>query len=752
MPFALSSRPRRTAAFVPVCLGLLASFAAAANEGPASTAAALPADHYFVGDEKVDLDFSADWIAAVPAPGLGLDALVAAAGTAGVEFAPVDEWQTTGHDVTLLRVLPGADPRRLRAAIVALRDDPAVGFAGPVYFHGETLQVLSDVLFVEFAPEADAAALLARHLVEDAGSVETFPRVRRLRLARGNDRAILDVVEDFRRSPGVVFAEPRFAWRAAHASWPDPLWAQQWAHRNTGGGGRAADADMDVDEAHDIGTGGPGITVAIIDEGVDMDHEDLAANVVAGFDVTDQSGSPPEGVAGNAACSDGHGTACAGIVAAAGGNGKGVVGVAPDATLMSVRIGRGSVWTTNDWAAAGINRAWQNGADVLSNSWGGGSSSALINSAVNSARSSGRGGLGAVVLFSSGNDDASSVSYPSSLSNVVSVGASSPCDERKSPSSCDGEWWWGSSYGTGLDVVAPGVQIQTADVAGSCGYVSGQYVADFNGTSAACPNAAGVAALVLAADPTLTAAAVQTILQASADDQVGVPGEDLPGRDNFMGFGRVNALQALVAAGAGSAPPAIGSVAPASGPQRGGTLVTITGSNFLGTPTVAIGGVAAAGVTRVDSSTITCLAPASVALGARDVEVGALGGAATAPGGFEYVANPVSLAWTGQPDQGAVMTLRMEGLANGKWALVVSDVAGSWTVKGYELGLRKQGASYFGVLHYLSESRLSSTGVGTRDYVVPASVPVFTNLYFQGLAPDASGTLVVTNVSPATIF
>jgi len=279
----------------------------------------------------------------------------------------------------------------------------------------------------------------------------------------------------------------------------DPLLPSQWSINNNGYLGGTVDADMDIDDAWAIATG-TGIKVAIIDEGVDLTHPDLQANLLAGYDAT---GGTTNGGSEN---NDAHGTACAGIVGAVANNGIGIAGVAYNSKILPIRIAKGvpgQAWTTEIWLANGINWAWQNGADVLSNSWGGGSVSATINGAINNAVTNGRGGKGCVVIFAAGNNN-SSVSNPATNSQVIAVAATSQCDQRKSPTSCDGENYWGSNYGTNLDVSAPGVKIQTTDISGSAGYELGNYASAFNGTSSACPNTAGVMALILSLKPTLT--------------------------------------------------------------------------------------------------------------------------------------------------------------------------------------------------------------------------------------------------------
>jgi subtilisin family serine protease len=253
-----------------------------------------------------------------------------------------------------------------------------------------------------------------------------------------------------------------------------------------------------------------------------------------------------------------------------------MVGVASSCKIIPVRIAYSDPWgwwvTTDDQIADGLHYAWNTaGADILSNSWGGGSPAVVINTEIQDALSYGRNGKGCVIVFASGNDN-SSVSYPAnSNSNIIAVGAISPCYERKSPISCDTEIW-GSNYGQELDVVAPGILISTTDIQGTNGYnpnvpihpLSGgtkltndysnqDYTVWFNGTSAACPHVAGVAALVLSVNSSLTQAQVQQIIESTAQKVGGYNYQTTSGHpngawNNEMVYGLVDAYAAVQAA------------------------------------------------------------------------------------------------------------------------------------------------------------------------------------------------------------
>jgi subtilisin family serine protease len=144
------------------------------------------------------------------------------------------------------------------------------------------------------------------------------------------------------------------------------------------------------------------------------------------------------------------------------------------------------------------------------------------------------------VVVAAGNAQ-SDVSYPGNLPEILTVGASNQWDERKTTRSLDGESWWGSNFGKGLDVMAPGVRILTTDISGARGYSRSRTTPTFNGTSSATPLVAAVCALVLSVRPDLDEATVRQVVCDSADPI----GRSKADWNKFTGFGRANAFEAL---------------------------------------------------------------------------------------------------------------------------------------------------------------------------------------------------------------
>ncbi|MEJ7820685.1 MAG: S8 family serine peptidase [Chitinophagaceae bacterium] len=348
---------------------------------------------------------------------------------------------------------------------------------------------------------------------------------------------IFDVANKIYESDLVKWSHPNFFVPIEHFT-NDPLYTQQFYLKNTGQGGGTAGIDINVENAWNITKGNSSIKIAVIDDGVE-DHEDLSGRVLSGYTPRDQTSGNgrPTNAAGT-----GHGEACAGIIAATQDNNIGIAGIAPNCMIVPVNIFYGGE-TTLDLSNA-INWAWNQGqADVLSNSWGYGTSSQTetgfdaIIQAIYNARTQGRNGKGSVVVFASGNGS-TSVSFPANVQDVITVGAIQKT----------GTIWGYSNTGQEMDVVTVSGNtnllgdITTTDRMGSLGYETGNYTNTFGGTSAACPQVSGVAALVLSVNSTFTEAQVRTLLQNTATDMGAI------GFDNSFGFGRVNACAAVIGA------------------------------------------------------------------------------------------------------------------------------------------------------------------------------------------------------------
>lgn len=426
---------------------------------------------------------------------------------------------------------------------------------------------LSNFFYVKLKNASDAALLEQTAMQFDCVIVNqdsSMPLWFTLSVTESSEFSALECANFFHESDFFAVGEPALM-ADIYFSANDEYFPQQWGLKNTGHYGGAAGIDINVSDAWSISTG-ENITVAVIDQGIDLGHADLFANIhSSSYDC--QSATFPQILTGK------HGTACAGIIGAARNNSVGIAGVAADCMLMSISHDLYASANIRQQLAAGINWAWKNGADVISNSWGHQTalSGSYITDAIHNAVTYGRGGKGCVVVFASGNDNLSPVSYPARLSDVIAVGAISFNGRRKSLSTPDGEGW-GSNYGTELNVVAPGVLIPTTDIRGGAGYnpnvpihlrtggnvlssdYSDQdYTIWFNGTSSACPHVAGIAALILSVNPDLSQRQVTDIIESTARKVGGYSYSVQSGRpngtwNNEMGYGLVDAYQALLAA------------------------------------------------------------------------------------------------------------------------------------------------------------------------------------------------------------
>ncbi|UCE60918.1 MAG: S8 family serine peptidase [Phycisphaerales bacterium] len=367
--------------------------------------------------------------------------------------------------------------------------------------------------------------------------IELDPRVR----IRETIRRMQDPQPLANTSTVIEAVHPNYIYQT---SWVpnDPRFSEQWALNNTGQTGGTVDADIDAPEAWDITQGNADVVVAVIDTGVDYNHEDLAANIwtnngetpdndtdddgngfvddYLGWDFVENAGGCAEtedcSVRDNdPADAHGHGTHCSGIVAAPANNGTGIAGLAPNTKVMALRAGyltvdgRGSLYDSDIEPA--ILYAVGNGADVISMSFGGGGGATEDEFQFAFDQ-------GVVLVAAAGNANTHHKTYPAAYDQVVAVSASDHDDAKASF----------SNYGSWVDVVAPGVSILST--------LPGDAYTSWNGTSMACPHVAGLGALLLSQTPGLSQLELKTLVRSTTDTVTST---------EYLGIGRINANEAL---------------------------------------------------------------------------------------------------------------------------------------------------------------------------------------------------------------
>ncbi|MBS1550976.1 MAG: S8 family serine peptidase [Bacteroidetes bacterium] len=550
---------------------------------------AVPKDYYFYKGKRIDLKPREDKISII------LNKETFSELSVRENFRSIlktgDKLTKITNKIYLLTFkLPETQDEILNRIKLVMDQTSIVKSSAKVYYgtSKKVTMLLSDRINLRLRNSRDKEKLFSLNILNNC-SVAGNSKDERNFTIKTNDNItsdILDLADKYFNSGLFEYSEPDFIYPEGclMLSVPnDQYFNSQWALTNTGqllSTGSAfsmyGDAstvngipgsDMNVPAAWDFTTGSENIKIGVIDSGIDSLHPDLqkAGHLLPGYNAfNDLDGSAVD--VGN------HGTSTAGLIGAVMDNSIGIAGVAPDCKLMSICIFDENGNTSNSVLARAFDTAFARGLDVLNNSWGGGTPSSLVTDAIDNAAINGRNGLGCVILFASGNDGHNPPIYPSVLPNVLSIGASTPHDQAKSPGTGN-FFFWGSNYGEDengdLDMIAP-TNCYTLKAGGG-------YEPNFWGTSATCPNAAGVAALVLSVNNSLNRQTVYSNLAKGCDKIDNVPYDinKVNGKwSTYYGYGRINALNSVrLAAGVDVTPPTINHLNVKSGSSTYPTII-----------------------------------------------------------------------------------------------------------------------------------------------------------------------------------
>ena len=508
-------------------------------------------------------------------------------------------------DVSVLKLKSSVKEKQQKrdAARTTLKSEPELRFAGRVLLDekgGEPV-LYTENLVIKFKPaltQEQCEQIISAHQLKIKRKLPYAPNTYFVSTPEGTGLDVFVLAETMANLNEVEFCHPELIRKKATKT----IHPQQWHLRKTQIAGKLIDAHANVEAAHTI-TRGEGIVIAVIDDGVDIDHPEfnIPGKVIAGRDVTLGINNPRPKWA-----SDNHGTSCAGVACASGIK---VSGVAPAATLLPIRHASelGSVEEADAffWAV-------ENGADIISCSWGPEDGDwrdpndplhfseaglpDITREAIKYALEKGRQGKGCIICWAAGNgrEDMMLDGY-SSNPDVIAVTA---CNDRGLRSvysdfgraawccfpSDDAEW---APYHQPKPLTKG---IYTTDRKGSKGYASGDYAADFGGTSSATPGVAGVAALILAINPALTYNEVRQIIK-EACQKIDIAGGQYDDNKHsiFYGYGRLDAwtaVQLAMASVPASVRPSVRITAaivnPAGRHERGKESITLQNTGTTG--------------------------------------------------------------------------------------------------------------------------------------------------------------------------
>ncbi|HZI69709.1 MAG TPA: S8 family serine peptidase [Nitrososphaeraceae archaeon] len=454
----------------------------------------------------------------------------------------------------------------------SLSKEENVQFVSPVYKDKDTgsLIVVTDQINVGFKTGVDKQVIdkiLAEYDLSIMEQSRFSPQhyILKLNNADNSDKTI-EISNNLASKQDIEYADPVTLTEIRKSTVQIPVgkyFSEQWHLNNTGQSSGTPNEDVKALQAWEITEGNPQIVIACLDDGLAYTHIDIINNAWKnpdpggpdqyGFNYYDNIPSPEpiyfrppfDEMTGN----DIHGTACAGVICAAGEPLSGVCGIARRCKVLGVKIFGGDDLAPPFRVAEAIRYAGHH-ASILSCSWSSGSPNDTIIQAIREITKSGRNGKGCPVFVATGNDFKTSISFPANIPETIAVGASTN-EGKKAPY---------SNSGPEIDFVAPSSggtkRIFTTDVpyenrgfnTGKPGQgdPEGLYTSSFGGTSSATPLAAGIGALVLSVNPNFTAEQVRQILQSSSDKIDPTNAHyDTNGFSVTHGYGRLNARRAL---------------------------------------------------------------------------------------------------------------------------------------------------------------------------------------------------------------
>ena len=391
---------------------------------------------------------------------------------------------------------------------------------------------MSNTILVQFKPDAVLSGNIDLHGAKITQSLELVDGLYELQLSQG--MSIEGALAVFQADTRVATAEANY--RLMLEGIPnDPRFSSMYGLNNTAQTGGTQDADIDAPEAWNINTGTKRTIVAVIDTGVDYNHQDLAANMwrntgeisgdgvdndgngyvddIYGYDFANNDADPMD--------DNGHGTHVSGTIGAVGNNGIGTTGVNWNTRIMALKFLAADGSGSTAGAISALNYAVRMGANLSNNSWGGGGSSSLLSQAISNAKNAGH--IFVAAAGNSGLNNDATANYPSNydFDNVVAVAATDNKDVLASF----------SNYGaTTVDIAAPGVGILST--------LPGNTYGTLSGTSMATPHVSGAISLIWDQNPTFTYQQVIAKLYSSVDKIAGLNGKVATG-------GRLNIGNAL---------------------------------------------------------------------------------------------------------------------------------------------------------------------------------------------------------------